>query len=138
MLALFPITATANPETMDNPLEPLRWENRVILYTLAEEDRKAFAEAVAEHRAGLGERHLVLIGDAAALPDKGPDGGISGAEREWLREHYAMDAGVTELLLIGKDGGVKERIDRVDFPFLFAAIDRMPMRRAEMRRQREE
>ena len=141
-LALLTLTAPllipAGQNSMNNPLKPLRWENRVILYTLADEDRPAFAKALADHRNGLRERHLVLIGHDFAIPDEVPAVPVGADEWQWLRERYNMEAGATELVLIGKDGGVKERLREIDLPRLFAAIDRMPMRRAEMRRQRED
>ena len=45
------------------------------------------------------------------------------------------DAGPFELVLVGKDGGVKARADDPDaLPAFLERIDTMPMRRAEMRR----
>lgn len=38
-----------------------------------------------------------------------------------------------EVILIGKDGGIKSRFDRVDLKAIFSDIDAMPMRQNEMR-----
>lgn len=48
-------------------------------------------------------------------------------EKYLLRNH--------EVILIGKDGGVKERITKLDLERLFNDIDRMPMRQNEMQRK---
>jgi hypothetical protein len=53
-----------------------------------------------------------------------------------IRGRFAIAVGSVTVLLIGKDGGVKARYG--DFPALreiFALIDGMPMRRAEMQTQ---
>jgi hypothetical protein len=56
-------------------------------------------------------------------------------ETLWLTTHLRLRPGTTELLLLGKDGQIKERIDRIDLPLMFSQIDRMPMRRAERERE---
>jgi hypothetical protein len=43
--------------------------------------------------------------------------------------------GEDKVLLIGKDGGVKNRLDQASLQRLFVQIDGMPMRRAEMEKQ---
>lgn len=49
-----------------------------------------------------------------------------------LRERFDVRPGQTEFVLLGKDGGVKLRRPTLPMPELFAVIDAMPMRRAEM------
>jgi hypothetical protein len=46
-------------------------------------------------------------------------------------ETYRLKPG--QVILIGKDGGVKSRLDQLDLDVLFSDIDSMPMRRNEMR-----
>ena len=48
-------------------------------------------------------------------------------------QQYAVKPG--EVILIGKDGGLKLRLDNLDIPILFSVIDAMPMRQNEMQRQ---
>lgn len=45
-------------------------------------------------------------------------------------ETYRIEPG--QVILIGKDGGVKSRLDQMDLDVLFSDIDAMPMRRREM------
>lgn len=48
-----------------------------------------------------------------------------------LERFFSNEA--TRTVLIGKDGGVKDASGELNLPELFALIDGMPMRRAEMR-----
>ena len=38
----------------------------------------------------------------------------------------------SKVILIGKDGGIKSRFDRLDLEAIFSDIDAMPMRQYEM------
>ncbi len=48
-----------------------------------------------------------------------------------------MDFSKNEMILIGKDGSQKARSDELDLPQFFTKIDKMPLRRAEMQRNRD-
>lgn len=99
--------------------------SRVLLMLAAPGDARAAQQAriVAADRAGAAERDLVLVQPEAE--DQGR-----------LRRRYGVAPGRFAVLLIGKDGGVKLRSDApLTARTLFDAIDAMPMRRAEMRRQ---
>jgi hypothetical protein len=56
----------------------------------------------------------------------------TGAARRLLSE-FGIGASSFSVLLIGKDGGEKLRVNGVpDLPAIYAVIDGMPMRSAEM------
>ena len=76
---------------------------------------------------------VVYVAGGEATHDLGPPPGISAGA---LRSQFRVSEGAFRVLLIGKDGGVK-----IDSPApiaaldLFAEIDRMPMRRDEMKKR---
>lgn len=58
---------------------------------------------------------------------------IDAKESQGLRNQYAIGESAFSVLLIGKDGGEKLRIDEVpDLHTIYAVIDGMPMRSREM------
>jgi hypothetical protein len=123
------------PEAADRPLADLRWQNRVIVIMAATGDDPALLDQETRLRAAatdLAERDVVLItatGDTVTI-----DGNTSNASAAHLRQAYAAGTSGFQVLLIGKDGGVKlrssEPVAAGDF---CALIDAMPMRRREMR-----
>jgi hypothetical protein len=85
---------------------------------------------VGEH--GLNERDMVVIlviTSAVSLKEK-PAARVSAVE---LRDAYGVLPHEFQVVLIGKDGGVKLRQEEpISLADLFALIDSMPMRRQEM------
>ena len=99
--------------------------SRVLLVLAPRDDARLAEQArlLAADPAGVTERNLVLV-----APD--------ASEGNGLRRRYGVAPDAFAVLLIGKDGGVKLRSARpLALRGLFEAIDAMPMRRAEMRRQ---
>lgn len=89
-------------------LSAYRWRHRVLVIDTPSpesEEHRRQAEALAAAAAGLQERHVQVVTQAAK---------------------------VFRVRLVGKDGGVKlDQATPVEVPALFALIDAMPMRRAE-------
>jgi len=106
---------------MFESLKDHRWKHRIIAYTLSDKDIILFKQVSAKHALAIKERDLILIS-------------LSDESQKALAENLHANIGKTELFLIGKDGGLKERIDRLDLVYLFNLIDQMPMRQGEMRR----
>ena len=108
--------------TPSEALEDALWQHRVLLVHSPDSARapaKAFLEQLKETKADLQDRDLIVIKADTAL-----------------RQKFSMADGSFTLLLIGKDGGEKARQTKsVDLKALFALIDTMPMRRAEMKRK---
>jgi hypothetical protein len=101
------------------PLADYRWKNRLVLWQ----------SASAEFRA-----ELVRTWEAVAAECAERDVLVLRIETPELREAVGVPVGDTVVLLVGKDGGVKERWSRAVAPEeVFALIDEMPMRRAERR-----
>ncbi len=120
----------------DSPLDPYRWQNRILLVFAPSDndERLSTTRSLArEHSRGFDDRHLITV---VALPDEGTLGGqpLATMQTESLRERYGIGPSDFEVFLIGKDGGVKLRLDRApEAAELFELIDSMPMRRQEMR-----
>jgi hypothetical protein len=100
---------STSPETALPDLPAHQWRYRVLVIDTPSRDADAYRRqraALAAASAGLEERHVQVV------------------------TQTAQDFRVR---LVGKDGGVKlDRGEPVDVPTLFALIDAMPMRRAEM------
>ncbi len=120
-------------------LRRYRWQNRVVLVfdqsldtALLQKQR----QRLKQEQAGCVERDLIV----AYLS---PDGADTLVERTIPVEEAAqrraalhMPSGQFQVVLIGKDGGVKRRWDAPVAPRdLFEVIDAMPMRQQEMRQR---
>lgn len=119
------------------PLAQFQWEER-LLVLLVEADNGALTtqlDMLAKAQDGLAERDMIVLAvrgnDVRAIY-----GSADGLDAQALRTSLGGDdAGPFEAVLIGKDGGVKQRWpEPVSTEDLFAIIDAMPMRASEMQR----
>jgi hypothetical protein len=62
--------------------------------------------------------------------------GLSSSRASKLRQRFKVESGRSTFILLGKDGTVKLRWPNLRLSALFDLIDAMPMRQAEMLRQR--
>lgn len=126
----------------DDPLSEFRWENRILLIsapldTLTGEELQALRKVLTTEAKPLRERDLIVI-DLSQRPLNLPNAKrLSQAKSDLLsRKLKLSEATGPVYLLLGKDGGEKARQSpQLDLAKLFALIDTMPMRRAEMKRQ---
>lgn len=135
VLILHPFLMTAEPSSEKlTDLRALQWTNRVLL-VFAENgsNGEELFEELEARQSEIDERDLLWF----VLSDNGVKTNYPQALSETfadsVRKRHASGTGKLEVVLIGKDGGVKGRYDRVDLPMVFARIDSMPMRQAEMR-----
>lgn len=118
------------------PLEDLRWEKRVIVVLADTSDDPALVEQarrLREAASDLAERDVVQISatDDAVTIDGSTSDTLSAGR---LRQAYASGTNGFQVVLIGKDGGVKLRAgEPVAAGDFFALIDTMPMRQRELR-----
>ena len=115
-------------------LSPYQWQNRLLLVFAPSPEDGAYEEQrrlLENEDAALKDRDLLvfyLFGDAGGLEH--PSLEIAAT----LRERYAVPENALTVILIGKDGGEKERYSEpVEPDVLYEVIDAMPMRRQEMR-----
>jgi len=125
-LALFAAVILASKGLVAAPLEAYRWHARPVV-VFGSEDSGAFRQQLdIFNRASVGfrERDMVVV----TVANRGG--------RQDLRRVYNVQPGEFEVLLIGKDGGVKLRSrDIVSPKELFRLVDAMPMRRQESQRR---
>ena len=124
---LLPIPARAQlPET----LRANRWNKRVVLLYAPTPDDKLLEQQrvlLRQDQSGQQERDMLVL---EVLEPQ-----LTTAERRYLRTRLAVPTGHFQVLLIGKDGGIKRREQvPVSRKALFSIIDAMPMRRQEMLR----
>ena len=113
-----------------------RWQNRLLLvFAPSPEHERVQAQQrlFGDQDAELRDRDLLL---AFLFPEGGSveDAPVPSDEVASLRERYGVAKNDFIVLLIGKDGTAKKRLEEPITPAdLFALIDAMPMRQQEMK-----
>ena len=124
-LAQTPDSKLALPER----IRAQRWQKRVVVLCAPTTDaaelqqQKAKMTAVAQ---SLKERDILVL-DAI-------EANLTSAEKSYVRQTLGVAPGAFAIVLLGKDGGVKlKRAQPIAPATLFGTVDKMPMRRQEMR-----
>ena len=123
---LFTLTnLVINMPLQATPLKDHLWKNRVIITfsaSVKEPERLALQKQMEEKACAFTDRNLVHI-DL-----------LQGSEDfDEMSQQFAVSSSGFQLLLLGKDGGVKLRSSSASLEDIFSLIDTMPMRRSEMR-----
>ncbi len=122
---------TPKPMSLEQTLRASRWQHRVLLVvapTAEHPDFKAQKALLAAKKTDLAERDFVVV--EVLYND------LSTADLAFLKQRTNVQPPQFAAVLIGKDGGVKQRRTRPIPPAaLFGTVDKMPMRQQEMRRQ---
>ena len=138
LLVLYTLLLSISVQASDSKLTNLsafQWLNRIVVVNRIEQTppvRSIFEQ----YRHELSERDVIwfiIQGDQVVSNDTGE---LSHDSLRNALQQYAVKPG--EVILIGKDGGLKLRLDNLDIPILFSVIDAMLMRQNEMQRQRNE
>jgi hypothetical protein len=112
-------------------IEEYRGNYRVLVVFAPEEMDEAYRlqhRYLTTHEGGIMERDLKVVHSFARVED------VLNEEGARLREAYHLPPVGFYMLLIGKDGTVKERYSQpTEMEQIFALIDSMPMRQQEMR-----
>ncbi len=127
--------ATVRADAEQGVLDALQWRYRVLLLFAprpADPRLAALEAALDAGRCAVAERDLLVARVAAAGGSLGSRALAPGEARE-LRQRFRVMPDDAVVILVGKDGGEKARSESPDLAGLFALIDGMPMRRAEMR-----
>lgn len=129
---MFSMMATQGSAPVVQDLASFKWENRIILVYRAEDIPQTVA-ALKQADEQIVDRHIlwfVLTGQGGVQTNYprpiGPDFIADVIQRYFQNPLHSV-------VLIGKDGGVKDACSRLDLPYLFYLIDQMPMRQQEMR-----
>ncbi|MEM1046756.1 MAG: DUF4174 domain-containing protein [Pseudomonadota bacterium] len=121
-----------------NPLSEQAWQNRPLVVSAPSGQSAELARQTAllePHLDALRERDMVVVAIIGQTV-RSLVGGPVTANAKTLRRHLRLDADAFQVVLVGKDTGVKLRSDEpVSASDLFSLIDAMPMRRQEMRQR---
>jgi hypothetical protein len=122
-------------------LDALRWKHRILLLFGPSESDPSFRlqkQDLASRAQEVIERDLVILEILERGESRASDRIISEKAAEGIRSEFGVRSGRFQVLLIGKDGGVKLRSERpVPVQDIFGLIDSMPMRRQEMDSERK-
>jgi len=128
--------AGENNSVADLDLDALRWKKRVlVLFSPSESDasfqsqKKSLASSAEE----VLDRNLMILEIVEQGESRAGNQLLSGKSVQAIRKRLGVETGPFQVLLIGKDGGVKLRSsEAVSMKDLFGLIDSMPMRQQEM------
>ena len=129
ILLCFSLCAHSHQPTPLSSLQALQWQQRIILVDNLQ-NQQALLALFDNNKSEIKERDIiwfVLSGDEV---QSNYQGALSDDFIVNTRERYQLKVG--KIMLIGKDGGVKFLLDRMDLQAIFAQIDAMPMRQNEM------
>jgi len=126
---------TPDPSSGEHWFSSQRWEHRLLIFTEGDPGATRQRGLLEGEGGRLLDRNLLVIEvgqDETRLVNSGVfdlPGPVA------FRERFELPSDVFEVVLVGKDGGVKERRSEALNPGeLWAIIDAMPMRIDEMRR----
>ncbi|MEM6264518.1 MAG: DUF4174 domain-containing protein [Bacteroidota bacterium] len=121
-------------------LSSLQWKNRLVIVLANDEEDPLFTQQMKELSAsvaGLSERRIVVYQVLPKVFRKGLNRAEGWQNSSKLYQQFKRSSSGFEVILIGLDGGIKLREEAlVTCEQLFGLIDQMPMRKAEMRQQK--
>jgi hypothetical protein len=120
----------------DLNLDALRWKNRVLVLFSPSESGASFQaqkQSFFSSVQGVAERDLVIMEILEQGLSRAGKQVLSEKSVRDIRKRLGVQKGSFQVLLIGKDGGVKLRSSEpVSMKDLFGLLDSMPMRQQEM------
>jgi hypothetical protein len=125
-------TMTANAQNFESH----QWKNRLLLVLSKDGNSEIFRkqlEALNSDKSGLAERKLLIY---KILPEnqKTPNKDSTWIYNSELYNYYSKKEETFKVILIGLDGGIKKTQNSiVNLEDLYATIDGMPMRRSEIK-----
>lgn len=132
LFLLLVFTSLAWPEEVTiESIKDLQWKNRIILISAGEASEE-WIYRLGESEAEIVDRDIVWIALWGSSYRSNLAASISEKLVDEIQSRY-FENETTRMVLIGKDGGVKDASNRLNLSELFALIDGMPMRRAEIR-----
>ncbi|MBJ7552102.1 DUF4174 domain-containing protein [Marinomonas ostreistagni] len=130
-LAVAALTQTAYASNGElTHLKDLIWQNRIIVAN-SEQSSDTLTELFSQENSGIIDRDVIWFVFSDNEVQTNYQGSVSPSLLSQVKSQYQLRD--NEVILIGKDGGLKERLSGLDLDRLFGDIDRMPMRVREMR-----
>ena len=105
-------------------ISDFRWQNRIVIIKATVAEQNHIVNQLENQQAEINDRDIIWL----LLPARQSNRSLADAIYEEAQSY--LDSHV---ILIGKDGGVKQRQLELDLQALFKAIDRMPMRQRELK-----
>ncbi len=115
-----------------------QWKNRIVIVSADSKDSapyRSFRNEWDRKTDEANDRDMILIELFAKEPSMVSGKPIDDISEENLIGLFDIDTSGFEIILIGKDGTVKSKDSEATLEMLFALIDTMPMRQAEIRRK---
>ncbi len=119
----------ANSTNTLKSFDPLQWQHRLIVMHQIQNEEAALS-LINDKQADINERHILWFMINKNTVETNYHGQLSNDFAANIKKRYRLKP--NEIILIGKDGGVKSRINNINLIGLFSEIDAMPMRRYEM------
>ena len=134
-LAIFMILTSVTQMSANQPMlsniSKLQWQNRILLVWT--EDSPKYLDIFQKNKAEIDDRDLIWFVINKTQLNTNYPGKIADDFLQDLNKQISPKA--NEVILIGKDGGIKRRKSEVSLTSLFRQIDSMPMRQSEIRRK---
>lgn len=129
LLLCFSLSAHSTEPSKLSDLRLLQWKNRIILVNNLHNPHAVLA-LFEQNKKEINERDIIWFVFTGDEIHTNYQGALSGDFIAKTRGSYQLESG--KIMLIGKDGGVKFLLDRMDLEAIFSEIDAMPMRQNEM------
>ena len=114
-------------------IEELEWNNRIILIHSGDESNEII-DRLKHYHHEIKDRHIYWFVLSNQVIHTNYEDTLSENLYNKTLKVYFQD-NEFNILLIGKDGGIKQEQKTLDLEKIFALIDTMPMRQQEMLRQ---
>ncbi|MEZ8967035.1 DUF4174 domain-containing protein [Vibrio breoganii] len=118
------VLASSKSDASFQQLSEMKWQYRILLI----QDRPDYQQTLTNASEEIADRHLIWF---LVLPNRVVSN-LSDSVPEPLQQDIRQRILDKPVVLIGKDGGIKMREERLSLPSIFSTIDSMPMRQAEM------
>ena len=129
LLLCFSLSAHSTEPAELSDLRLLQWNNRIILVNNLHNPHVVLA-LFEQNKSEMKERDIIWFVFSGDEAHTNYQGALSDDFITKTRASYQLESG--KIMLIGKDGGVKFLLDRLDLEAIFTEIDAMPMRQNEM------
>lgn len=116
-------------------LSSFKWENRIVVVFSSKEEKLDIVTQLqsADQDEEIVDRDILWFVVSGDVVNSNYFGDLSEDLAPHLRDLYQIDPeDEVEVVLIGKDGGVKYRDNQLLTENIYTRIDAMPMRQAEM------
>ena len=129
MALLLPRMALSEERPLLDDLSQLVWKKRIILIWSDQKDTD-FESSFKRYDYEIRDRDIVwfIVKDTHVITNY--SGELSGEFISRTRKEYPIERG--RVLLIGKDGGIKDSDNKLQLNAIFKKIDSMPMRQEEI------